>query len=70
MRDVGPWRGHGRVLDAEIVTVALTFDDGPGKSTAAIVAVLARYRVPATFFDIGVNMAARPELVRDEARDG
>jgi peptidoglycan/xylan/chitin deacetylase (PgdA/CDA1 family) len=50
-------------------TVALTFDDGPGKSTAAILAVLVRYRVPATFFNIGVNMAARPQLVRDEARD-
>ncbi len=27
-------------------TVALTFDDGPGKSTAAILAILARYRCP------------------------
>jgi len=51
-------------------TVALTFDDGPGRSTAAILAVLARYRVPATFFNIGVNMATRPSLVRTEIRDG
>jgi peptidoglycan/xylan/chitin deacetylase (PgdA/CDA1 family) len=51
-------------------TVALTFDDGPGGSTAAILAVLARYGVPATFFNIGVNMAARPALVRDEAAAG
>jgi peptidoglycan/xylan/chitin deacetylase (PgdA/CDA1 family) len=51
-------------------TVALTFDDGPGKSTAAILAVLARYRVPATFFNIGVNMASRPSLVEDEVEDG
>jgi peptidoglycan/xylan/chitin deacetylase (PgdA/CDA1 family) len=51
-------------------TVALTFDDGPGKSTAAIIAILARYRVPATFFNIGVNMAARPSLVRAEVSDG
>ena len=51
-------------------TVALTFDDGPGASTAAILAVLTRYQVPATFFNIGVNMAARPSLVREEARDG
>jgi peptidoglycan/xylan/chitin deacetylase (PgdA/CDA1 family) len=51
-------------------TVALTFDDGPGRSTAAILAVLARYRVPATFFNIGVNMAARPSLVREEVRRG
>jgi len=51
-------------------TVALTFDDGPGKSTAAILAILARYRVPATFFNIGQNMPARPSLVRAEAREG
>ena len=51
-------------------TVALTFDDGPGKSTATILAVLARYRVPATFFNIGVNMAARPSLVLAEVKGG
>jgi len=50
--------------------VALTFDDGPGKSTAAILSVLAQYRVPATFFNIGQNMAARPSLVRDEVTGG
>jgi len=38
-------------------TVALTFDDGPGRSTTAILAVLLRYTVPATFFNIGVSMA-------------
>ena len=51
-------------------TVALTFDDGPGQSTAAILAILARYRVPATFFNIGVNMAAWPSLVRAEVKGG
>ncbi len=51
-------------------TVALTFDDGPGKSTAAILAILARYRVPATFFNIGVNMPPRPSLVREEVKGG
>ena len=51
-------------------TVALTFDDGPGKSTAAILSVLARYRVPATFFNIGENVAVRPSLVREEVRRG
>jgi peptidoglycan-N-acetylglucosamine deacetylase len=49
-------------------TVALTFDDGPGRSTAAILKVLARYRVLATFFNLGVNVAARPGLVRREVR--
>ncbi len=51
-------------------TVALTFDDGPGKSTAAILAILARYRIPATFFNIGVNMGPRPALVREEVKGG
>ena len=51
-------------------TVALTFDDGPGRSTAAILKVLARYRVPAAFFNIGANVAVRPRLVRKEVRAG
>ena len=51
-------------------TVALTFDDGPGRSTDAILAILRRYRMPATFFNIGQAMATRPYLVRDEVRDG
>jgi len=51
-------------------TVALTFDDGPGKSTARILKILRRYHVPATFFNIGQNMIARPWLVRRESRQG
>ena len=51
-------------------TVALTFDDGPGKTTARILRILRSFKVPATFFNIGENMAARPSLVRAEARDG
>jgi len=37
---------------------------------AAVLRVLARYRVPATFFNIGVNVAARPGLARKEVRAG
>ena len=44
------------------------YPGGPGRSTAAILRVLARYRVPATFFNIGVNVAVRPGLVRKEVR--
>ena len=47
-------------------TVALTFDDGPGPSTFAMLNVLERYGVPATFFNIGVNEAYRPAEVRAE----
>jgi peptidoglycan/xylan/chitin deacetylase (PgdA/CDA1 family) len=51
-------------------TVALTFDDGPGRTTAQVLAILRAYRVPATFFNIGENEARRPSLVRAEADDG
>ena len=51
-------------------TVALTFDDGPGPSTAGILSTLASYRLPATFFNIGQNMAARPGLVAQETSMG
>ena len=51
-------------------TVALTFDDGPGRTTAAVLRILARYRVPATFFNLGVNVAARPGLARKEVKAG
>jgi peptidoglycan/xylan/chitin deacetylase (PgdA/CDA1 family) len=51
-------------------TVALTFDDGPGKTTARILKILRRYHVTASFFNIGQNMAARPRLVRRESRQG
>jgi peptidoglycan/xylan/chitin deacetylase (PgdA/CDA1 family) len=51
-------------------SVALTFDDGPGRSTAAILAILARDRVPATFFNIGAAAAARPSLMQEEVKGG
>lgn len=48
-------------------TVALTFDDGPGVTTAAILSILQQYGVPATFFNLGLNSTFRPTLVRSEA---
>ncbi len=51
--------------------VALTFDDGPGAaSTQDVINVLRKYEVPATFFNIGVNVATYPSLVREEATLG
>ncbi|MEU4394430.1 polysaccharide deacetylase family protein [Kribbella sp. NPDC023855] len=45
--------------------VYLTFDDGPHpKCTAQILAILRRYGVRATFFQIGENAARRPYLTR------
>lgn len=51
-------------------TVALTFDDGPGRSTEAILRVLAEKQVRATFFDIGINENAWPATVRAIAAQG
>jgi peptidoglycan/xylan/chitin deacetylase (PgdA/CDA1 family) len=65
-----PKRGPQFYAPGRGKTVALTFDDGPGKTTLSLLRVLRKYHAPATFFNIGQNMAARPSLVRREARDG
>lgn len=49
--------------------VAFAFDDGPGPYTAAIVDIMKRHRACGTFFALGINAAARPDLVR-RAQDG
>lgn len=51
-------------------TVALTFDDGPGRSTAKIISILQSFHVRATFFNIGQNISEWPALVRLESNDG
>ncbi len=45
-------------------TIALTFDDGPGPYTAKVLDVLERFHVPATFFVIGTQVTAHPEILR------
>lgn len=51
--------------------VALTIDDGPDpRFTPAILSILEQERVPATFFVVGRNVAAYPQLVRRELEDG
>lgn len=45
-------------------TVALTFDDGPGPSTPAVLDVLQQNGVPATFFVVGENAAAEPAMLQ------
>ena len=44
-----------RVAGAQHREMALTFDDGPGPYTPEVLAVLQRYQVPATFFEVGVE---------------
>lgn len=50
--------------------VALTFDDGPGPDTPAVLDALEAAGVPATFFVLGERAAARPDLVREVVRRG
>lgn len=50
--------------------VALTFDDGPGDQTDRLLAALREKGVRATFFTIGKNVKARPDLVKKEAAEG
>jgi peptidoglycan/xylan/chitin deacetylase (PgdA/CDA1 family) len=52
-------------------TVALTFDDGPQPgSTDLVLDVLAELRVSATFFCVGKNVLAHPDLVRRIGAEG
>ena len=52
-------------------TVALTFDDGPTvEYTPQILAILKKYNVKATFFMVGMNAKAHPEIVKMVLADG
>jgi peptidoglycan/xylan/chitin deacetylase (PgdA/CDA1 family) len=55
--------GHGQAGRTQ-PTVALTFDDGPGPATPEVLNVLQQNGVPATFFVIGQNAAAEPEMLQ------
>lgn len=58
------------VATAERV-VALTFDDGPNpEATPELLRILAAHGAKATFFMIGENAAAHPDLVEAVRRDG
>jgi peptidoglycan-N-acetylglucosamine deacetylase len=51
--------------------VALTFDDGPSPDwTTTILTTLEQTHTPATFFVVGSNVQARPNVLRREAADG
>jgi peptidoglycan/xylan/chitin deacetylase (PgdA/CDA1 family) len=50
--------------------VALTFDDGPGTYTGALLDALAAKGAPATFFLVGRNIAKYPEVVAREVAEG
>jgi peptidoglycan/xylan/chitin deacetylase (PgdA/CDA1 family) len=50
--------------------VALTFDDGPGPTTPALLHYLVANGVPATFFLVGRAIGQHPDLVRRESDAG
>ncbi len=51
--------------------VALTFDDGPAPQyTEQVLSILHDFRVPATFFVIGRELEANPELCRQMVAQG
>jgi peptidoglycan-N-acetylglucosamine deacetylase len=63
--------GAPRPVDCAVVkSIALTFDDGPGPHAERLLDELAARRARATFFDVGQNAAARPELVRRQREEG
>jgi peptidoglycan/xylan/chitin deacetylase (PgdA/CDA1 family) len=52
-------------------TVALTFDDGPDpRWTPRVLELLRQYHAHATFFEVGVNVSAHPDLVHAVLADG
>lgn len=61
----------GRSVDCrKIACVALTFDDGPAPTTPGLLDILRKAKVRATFFVIGRNVTAQPQVVRREVAEG
>ena len=50
--------------------LALTFDDGPHPNSLKVLEVLKQYDAPATFFCIGKNLEAHPEIAKHMLADG
>ncbi len=56
--------GNGIIYSLSTGYAALTFDDGPSRHTLMIVDILRKYNVGATFFFVGENVDANPEIVK------
>ncbi len=67
VRAYAPYVTQGSARSKEI---ALTFDDGPGPTTPALLRYLVTERVPATFFLVGRAVAAHTDVVRAEVEAG
>jgi peptidoglycan/xylan/chitin deacetylase (PgdA/CDA1 family) len=64
------WQAPGGQATAGARVISLTFDDGPGPYTPQFLSVLEQYHVPATFFEIGENVAAHPAWTKEVAAAG
>lgn len=64
---LGPTVSHGPETD---MAAALTFDDGPGPSTSALLDALDAEGVKATFFVLGRQARAYPEVIARMAAAG
>ncbi len=51
-------------------TVSLTFDDGPSHHTIALLKILKKHRIHATFFMLGDQMQQYPDIVTQVLNDG
>jgi len=57
--------------DLDAKHVAFTFDDGPHtKNTVDLLEILAKEDIQATFFTVGRNVMANPQIVKDAASAG
>lgn len=59
-----PYSGKLYRVETERKAIALTFDDGPTADTPAILDILRNKNVKATFFVVGKQAEANPELLR------
>ncbi|MEU8200624.1 polysaccharide deacetylase family protein [Streptosporangium sp. NPDC049046] len=60
----------GGVDCARVRCVALTYEDGPGPETGRLLNILGAHGARATFFALGSNASARPELLRRMRDEG
>ncbi len=51
-------------------TIALTFDDGPGRVTPALLQILKEHNIRATFFMEGTQVEEFPQIARQVAEEG
>ena len=50
--------------------IAITFDDGPNETTVLVLDVLKKYNAKATFFCIGKNIEAHPDILKRTIEEG